>query len=309
MKDLKLKYYFLFVFVFSSVCMSHAQDAKMQKDVITKLTELHKPTFKTRDSLAIIYKAIYEKIGYTSDTVIKNNLLKKIEKLDVASIKNSNKELENEFSFIRQNPSSLISLDLLHNKITKREASDKYDTFNALFNSLNFDIQNSVKGVQLKNLLTNFKNSNIGVEAPSFVVKDIRNNTISLDSFKNNKVVLLNFQNTTSQACIDENVYLKEVFQKYNQNGLEIINVLLDDDMEVLRKAIEAQKIEPFKNIPLISNDIPLLENYFVHSIPQKILIDKNGLIIGRWRGSSASIKKEMNLIFGNLFTIVVSSN
>jgi hypothetical protein len=64
-----------------------------------------------------------------------------------------------------------------------------------------------------------------------------------------------------------------------------------------------------FKNIPLISNDVPLLESYFVYSIPQKILIDKNGVIIGRWRGSNSITKKELNLVLANLFKVVASSN
>lgn len=309
MKGLKLKNIFLFVITFFSILTINAQDPKLQKEIINKLNEVHKPTFKTRDSLTSIYKVIYEKISYTTDTIIKNNLLKKIEELDVVSDKNTAKELDNEFGFIRQFPSNQISLDVLHYKVTKREATDKYEVFNALYNSLSFDLQNSPKGLQLKEQLVNFKNSNIGSDALDFVVKDIGNTTLSLASFKNSKYVLLTFGNTTSQSCIDENVYLKEVFQKYNQNGLEVINIAIDDNMEVLRKSIVAQKIEMFKNIPLISNDVPLLENYFVYSIPQKILIDKNGVIIGRWRGSNSTTKKELNLVLGNLFKVVASSN
>jgi peroxiredoxin len=308
MKGLKLKYIFLFVITFFSILTINAQDTKLHKEIINKLNEVHKPTFKTRDSLGSIYKIIYEKISYTTDTLIKNNLLNKIEELDVLTDKNTAKELDNEFCFIRQFPSNQISLDVLHYKVTKREATDKYEAFNTLYSSLSFDLQNSPKGLQLKEQLVNFKNSNIGSEAPDFVVKDIRNTTLSLSSFNKNKYVLLTFGNTTSKSCIDENAYLKEVFQRYNQSGLEVINIAIDDNMEVLRKSIETQKIVMFKNIPLISNDQPLLENYFVYSIPQKILIDKNGVIIGRWRGSNNSTKKEMNSVLVNLFKDVLTS-
>jgi peroxiredoxin len=308
MKGLKLNYIFLFVITFFSSLTINAQDAKLQKEIINKLNEVHKHTFKTRDSLTSIYKVIYEKMSYTSDTVIKKNLFKKIEELDALSDKNTAKELVNEFEFIRQFPSNQISLDVLLYKVTKREATDKYEAFNTLYSSLSFDLQNNSKGQQLKEQLVNFKNSNIGSEAPDFVVKDIRNTTLSLSSFKNNKYVLLTFGNTTSQSCIDDNAYLKEVFQKYNKSGLEVINIAIDDNMEVLRKSIETQKIEMFKNIPLISNDQPLLENYFVYSIPQKILINKKGIIIGRWRGSNNTVKKEMNLVLVNLFKDVLIS-
>ena len=309
MKANQLKYIILIIMIFFSTVTSFAQDAKQQKEIINKLNLIHKPTFKTRDSLATIYKAIYEKIGYTNDTIIKNNLFKKINELDIASAKNAEKELDKEFGFIRQFSSNPISLDILLYKVTKLEAADKYEVFNSLFGSLTFDLQNSPKGLQLKEMLVNFKKSNINSEAPDFVVKDIRNNTLSLSSFKNNNYVLLSFWNSTSQSCSDENNYLKEVYLKYHQNGLEIVNVSIDENMEVLRKAIDLQKIDMFKNIPIISNDIPLLESYFVNSIPQKILIDKNGIIIGRWRGSNNALKQEMNLVFSTLFKTVASSN
>ena len=309
MRANQLKYIILIIMIFFSTVTSFAQDTKQQKEIINKLNQIHKPTFKTRDSLATIYKAIYEKIGYTNDTIIKNNLFKKINELDIASAKNAEKELDKEFGFIRQFPSNPISLDILLYKVTKLEAADKYEVFNSLFGSLTFDLQNSPKGLQLKEMLVNFKKSNINSEAPDFVVKDIRNNTLSLSSFKNNNYVLLSFWNSTSQACSDENNYLKEVYLKYHQNGLEIVNVSIDENMEVLRKAIDFQKIDMFKNVPIISNDVPLLASYFVNSIPQKILIDKNGIIIGRWRGSNNTLKQEMNLVFSTLFKTVASSN
>lgn len=307
MKVLKLKYVFSFIFLAS--LNINAQDAKLQKEIINKLSDIHKPTFKTRDSLTTIYKAIYEKIGYTTDTVIKRNLYKKIQELDVVSDRNANKELDNEFGFIRQYLSNPISLDILHHKVTKREAADKYEVFNSLYSSLTFDLQNSPKGLELRELLVNFKNSNIGSEAPDFVVKDIRNTTTSLSSYKNNKYILLNFWNSASKVAAEEMIFLKNIHLKYNQNGVEIVNVSIDESIEVLRKAIDYHKIDVFKNIPVIMNDFPLLEAYFVNSIPQKILIDKNGVIIKRWRGSGENIQNEINLVFSTMFKVVANSN
>lgn len=307
MKVLKLKYVFSFIFLASLTI--NAQDAKLQKEIVNKLTEIHKPTFKTRDSLTTIYKAIYEKIGYTTDTVIKRNLYKKIQELDVVSDKNANKELDNEFGFIRQYPSNPISLDILYHKVTKREAADKYEAFNSLYSSLTFDLQNSPKGLEMRELLVNFKNSDIGSEAPDFIAKDIRNTTTSLSSYKNSKYVLLTFWNSTSKLAAEEMIFLKDIHLKYNQYGVEIVNVSIDESIETLRKAIDYHKIEMFKNIPVIMNDFPLLEAYFVNSIPQKILIDKNGVIIKRWRGSGENVQNEINLAFNTMFKAVANSN
>lgn len=287
-----------------------AQDAKMQKEIINKLQELHKPTFKTRDSLSLYYKAISEKISYTSDTIIKRNLYKKIEELDEISEINNAKELEGEFSFIREYTSNPIALDILYHKVTKRESSNYFETFNTLFNSLSFELQNCPKGIALKKMLDNFKNSNIGSQAPSFTVKDIRNSTLSLTAFKNKNYVLLNFWTSSSEACKAEISYLKNLYLKNNPYDLEIISISLDDSIEVLRKAIAYEKIDMWKHVPIIMNEeASLLETYFVNSIPQKILIDKNGIIIGRWRGSSESNQKEIDAVLGSLFKVIVSIN
>jgi len=302
MKVQEIKYIFLFVLVFISFSTINAQEDKLQKEITTKLNEIHKPTFKTRDSLTKIYKIISEKINYTSDTIIRNNLFDKIYQLNVLSYKNDSKELDNEFTFISQFPSAKISLDILNYKVAKQEVIEKYENFNASFGLLSFDLQNTPKGQQLKKQLVNLKNSSVGSKAPNFVVKEIRNTLVNLASYKDKKYVLLSYGNTTSKSCLDENIFLKEIFQKYNDTGLEIINIIIDDNMEVIRKGINIQKIEKFKNVPLILNDDSLLENYFVYSIPQKILIDKNGIIINRWSGANKIIKKEINLVLDGIF-------
>jgi len=309
MKASNFRFFILSITLILCSNFALSQETKIQKEIINKLQELHKPTFKTRDSLVMYYKAIAEKISYTTDTIIKKNLNKKIEELDKISDLNNAKELDKEFGFIREYSSNQIALDILYYKVTKREAANYFDVFNSLYNSLSSELKNSPKGLDLKEMLSNFKNSNIGSVAPSFNVKDIRNTPLSLALFENKNYVLLNFWNSTSQSCKDEIPFLKEIYQKHKQNGLEIINVSLDESIEVLRKTIDYEKIDMWKHIPIIMNDVPLLESYFVTSIPQKILIDKNGVIIGRWRGFSESNQKEINLTLGDLFKIAASSN
>ena len=310
MKAPIFKFIVLFIITFFGVLEVNAQDLKQQKEIISKLQELHKATFKTRDSLSLHYKAISEKIRYTSDTIIKKNLYKKIEELDKISEKNNAKELDNEFGFIRQYPSNSIALDILYYKITKRESANYYEAFHSLFNSLSYDLQNSPKGEELKEMLVNFKSSSVGSIAPDFNVKDIRNTTLSLSFFQNKNYILLNFWNTSSQTCKEEMAYLKDLYLKNKQNDLEIISISLDESIEVLRKTIESEKIEVWKHVPLIMNEESfLLNTYFVNSIPQKILIDKKGVIIGRWRGSGEQNQKEISALLTNLFKVVASSN
>ena len=297
----------LFILFFWNV-NSFAQNSKMQAE-IKRINELHKPTYAKRDSLSFFYKVFYEKIEYTNDTVIKNQLKAKILDLDKITDANNKKELLNEFSFVRQYPSCTISLDLLHAKITRREATEYLDTFTDLYNKLSTDLKNSPKGLELNEMLFNFSNSSIGKSAPEFTVKAKKNKTINIKDYEGNSYVMLNFWISTNKPCIAEVSFLKEINEKYKPLGLEILNISLDNNVEVWRKAIEKEKLDDLINISSIINNSYIESLYFITSIPQKVLIDKEGIIVARWRGAEKEnhkeISKELNLHLNKTSTIV----
>lgn len=308
MKASNLKFIFALTVLLCWNTNSNAQNSKMQVE-IKKINELHKPTYAKRDSLAFFYKVFYEKIESTRDTVIKNQLKVKILELDKVTDANNKKELLNEFGFIRQYPSCPISLDILHAKITRRESTDHLETFTNLCNSLSPDLKSSPKGFDLMEMLHNFTNSSVGKNAPEFTLKEKSNKTVSLKNFEGKKYVLLNFWVSTYQPCIDDISFLKEINEKYKSQDLEIISIALDDDVEVWRKAIDNQKLEVLTNVSSIINNSYIEGLYFVTSIPQKVLIDKEGKIIARWRGAEKEnhkeIIKELNLLLNRKSTIV----
>ncbi len=301
---MKIQQYIFILIIFFSITTGNAQDDKHQKAIINKLNEIHKPTFKTRDSIAFLYKVINEKVPNTNDTIIKNKLYHKISQLDILAAKNDAKELDNELHFIKQYPSNKIALEILTNKITKREAVDKINLIDLTFNNLSSELKFSPAGLDLKTSIINLQNSAVGSKAPNFYVKDIKNNSWNLGMFKDKKYVLLTFGNNSSTISRTENVYLKNLYQSYNNKGLEIMCVSLDEDLRDLSGSIRYQKTDMFINIPLATNKIPILEEYFINTIPQKILIDKNGIIIGRWRGSSDANNKNLSSTLSKIFNI-----
>jgi peroxiredoxin len=311
MKATKLKIIIGLVVLMFWNTNSTAQNSKMQAE-IKLINELHKPTYAKRDSLSYFYKIFYEKIGSTRDTVIQNQLRAKILEFDKITDENNKKELLNEFGFVRQYPSCIISLDILHAKIIRREATEYLETFTNLYSILSSELKNSPKGNNLKELLENFTNTSEGKIAPDFTVKDFKNNTLNLSSFQGKKYVLLNFWASWNEPCISDILFLKEVNEKYSSLGLEIINISNDDDMGVLRKAIEKDKLNTMKHAASIMNNSYLEGMYFVTSIPQKILIDKEGVIVSRWRGAGEenqlTLTNELNRIFNQKIKIKIAN-
>jgi hypothetical protein len=77
--------------------------------------------------------------------------------------------------------------------------------------------------------------------------------------------------------------------------GFEVISISRDDDLEAWKKAIEKDSIVIFQNASTKLNEYAaLLDQFFVWSIPVKILIDRTGKIVARWRGGGEANKQEM---------------
>lgn len=299
---MKIKQLMLLILVLTSNIFCSAQTENEKKEQI-KLDELHKETYQKRDSLSKLYKKYFDEIKTNQNELVKQNLEVKIEELDKLTELNNSKELNNEFDFVSQNPNSYNSLKLLREKIKRRESMKLYETFEKLYNKLNVEIQKSEKGIEFKTELDNFRNSKIGSYAPEFIVKDLNNNLLSLSSFKNNKYVLIDFWASWCGPCREDFGFLKEIYSKYNQKGFEIISVSRDENTELWRKAIIKDKVELWQHFSTKENNSNIESLYFVSAIPQKILIDKNGMIIGRWKGGGKENKTEMEKILNEIFS------
>lgn len=76
---------------------------------------------------------------------------------------------------------------------------------------------------------------------------------------------------------------------------MEIISVSVDQDISSWMAAVGHDGIQIWKQIALARNDYDILNQYYVDPIPLKILVNKQGEIIGRWLGSSKDNDNELN--------------
>lgn len=255
--------------------------------------------------LAKMTKPVDDKIDFVKELIRKkDNEFLKISELSAKNMAQQNIDSLNEvleqlftqlttvqLDFIRNNLSSFLSLDGLTMLLSRNAESPLYvDTIANLYSHLNKNVQNSVSGRHFKLMLTNLKNSKVGSLAPAFTVNDINNHPISLSSFRNKEYVLLDFWASWCVPCRADIPDLKEIYKKYDQVGLEIIGISKDDDASLWKKAIAEDKTQNWKHIlaPFSKqkNDSLITNKYFVYGIPVKILINKEGVIIGRWISS-----------------------
>lgn len=211
-------------------------------------------------------------------------------------------------AFIDQYPDSYVSAQLLRYRVSNMPLQEGEATYAKMSPAM----QKSMYGLEIRKELDGLKGGSPGSTAHEFTKTDIEGKTLSLADFKG-KYVMLDFWASWCGPCRKGNPHLKELYAKYQSKGFEIIGISDDDsNHEAWKKAVNQDGIGIWrhvlrgldwskreKNLP---NPEDVSDYYGIHSLPTKILIDPNGVIIGRYGGGGEddeAMNKKLKEIFG----------
>lgn len=142
--------------------------------------------------------------------------------------------------------------------------------------SINQNAKNTIASANQKSLPVA---SQIAMIAPEISGLNILNDlNISLNSIKG-KYVFIDFWSTTCAPCIAEFPNIKEVYQKYGQNQLEIIGIVDDRTSDGKIKEFIQKKGLTWPNIKMNIKSTNI-QNYDIRGYPTTYLINPNGVII-----------------------------
>lgn len=185
--------------------------------------------------------------------------------------------LKEEMEFVKNNPNSIVSADILSvysttwGKVKTKELFDQFST----------DNKNSDYGKKISKYIELNKEPKIGDQFVDFEMADTIGNSKKLSELKR-KAILLEFWASWCGPCRQENPNLLKTYNKFKPKGFEIFAVSLDESKESWLKAIEKDNLiwEHVNDLSGSDNKAGLI--YGVKGIPDNFLIDEKGIIVGR---------------------------
>jgi len=239
------------------------------------------PAYKNKDSLGIAnYTRKRSKIDFQIDSVKK--------------------------AYLFSHPQSGTALDML-NEYTRviLEPSE----IEPLFKQALPEIKASTEGQAFAKRITSSKATALGAVATDFTLKDRNGKAVSLASLKG-KLVLLDFWGSWCFPCRQTHPHLRKLYAEYKDRGLEILGVANErgkpeDNYKKWTAALDQDQMSWINvlNEQAEEGKLSVSEKYNVSAYPTKILINKNGIIVKKFVGSSEVNAKALDDLVGQLLS------
>lgn len=208
--------------------------------------------------------------------------------------------------FVKSHPNSFVAsyyMRFLMGKMAYDEIKEIYDNFSP-------EIKKYGDVEDIEKELATLAKVQPGAPAPEIRKEDVNGDTVSISSLKG-KVVLLDFWASWCVPCRKSFPHVKELYKKYHDKGFEVFCVSDNDSTpDQWKEAIQKDGLEKFYHVlrglrsykdengrHQFDRSKDVSEQYAIHYLPTKYLIDRDGKIIGKFNDEELDIK--LKEIFG----------
>jgi len=194
--------------------------------------------------------------------------------------------------FVKRNSNSYLSLALLEQEVDKGTNSIKNskEAFETLDRKLRASLVGRKLGIKIKGLYQIYLrtlNLEVGNVAPNFEAPTPNGDIVSLNELRG-KVTIIDFWAAWCGPCRKENPNVVRIYEKYHDQGLEIIGVSLDghsrqqNPKKAWLDAIEKDKLtwNHVSNLKYFND--PVAQLYNISSIPATYILDSTGIIVDK---------------------------
>lgn len=210
-----------------------------------------------RDSVAILNLQAYEKQAFEED---------KKEKAEI----------------IEANPNSIVSVMILQDMLNSTAYSSS--ELIEFYEQLSPEVKEMPLAQTVKTRLDKMSKTDVGSKAPEFSAPTPEGEQLALNEVLG-KVTLIDFWASWCKPCRVENPNIVDVYNKYHDQGFEIIQVSLDrpGQKDKWVQAIEDDNLEEWHHVSNLQFwQDPVAVEYGIRAIPAAFLLDENGKIIAR---------------------------
>ena len=199
---------------------------------------------------------------------------------------------ENVMAFLVSNPNTTAAVAILK----KYSGSFSKVQLKEVYQTLSPKIKNTNEGREILGATIHVVPVVIGEKIADFSQNDIKGKSLSIGSLRG-KYVLIDFWASWCVPCRKENPAVVMAYNKFKNNGLEVLGVSLDSKKVDWIKAIKMDKL-PWLHVSDLNgwnNEVSTM--FGIRSIPDNMLIDRDGKVLARGlRGEN--LEKKLAEIF-----------
>lgn len=246
-----------------------------------------------KDELSVKLKEINKAIK-NKDSLIGTAKKQELINLELQKAKVQLEQLD--FDFIEENPNAHLSAYLLFSY----RHHLPLDSVELFFNKLTDRVHAGTFGKLASEHIQTVKSSRVGSMAPLFSLVASDGRKVKLEDFREKKFVLVDFWASWCVPCREILPAIAQFHQKYEPMGLDIVSISIDTDKKAWLKAVDQNKKTWHQLLdPVPFQDGGSMMRYAIPSIPLLLLIDKKGMIIGRYEnGDLTNLDKKLKEIF-----------
>ncbi|MDT0689783.1 TlpA disulfide reductase family protein [Salegentibacter sp. F188] len=182
---------------------------------------------------------------------------------------------------LEENQDSYVSLMILMDMLSMKVHPVK--EIQEMYSNLSEDLKETTLGKSLKETLEKQGTVAIGSKAPEFTAPTPDGTELSLSDAMG-KVTIIDFWAAWCKPCRVENPNVVKIYDKYHEEGLNIIGVSLDrpGQKDKWLQAIEEDGLEWQQVSHLEFWQDPVARLYNIEAIPATFILDENGVIVDR---------------------------
>lgn len=233
----------------------------------------------------------FDKVRESNEVAARDRgeMMEAFQRQDTATLNNlqqsqrdrAEEDLETKRQLVRENPNSIVSVLVLQDMVNSGMVNST--EAKELYNNLSSDVKNSHLGQMLNQTITSMSLVEVGSKAPNFSGPTPNGEELVLNDVLG-KVTLVDFWASWCKPCRDENPNIVRVYEKYHDEGLNIVGVSLDrpGQKERWEEAIAQDNLEWNHVSNLMYWDDPIAKKYGIRAIPAAFLLDENGVIVAK---------------------------